>query len=101
MRVALFVFIAGCRGSVAPIAPDAAIAVDAGDAASNVPLAGFGQLTGMCGVLAAMDFTSATPELVRDTFAFDRAYVDPADRPLLTMGGQRLAEVPNAGGSSQ
>jgi hypothetical protein len=66
-----------------------------------VPLAGFGTLTGMCGVLAAMDFTTASPELLRDTFTFDRAYVDPADRPLLTEGGRRLAEVPNAGGSSQ
>ena len=26
--------------------------------------------------------------------------MDPADRPLLTPGGQRLAATPNAGGSS-
>ena len=71
------------------------------DAADTVPLEGFGSLSGMCGVLEAMDLTSTTPELIRGTFTFERRYVDPTDRPLLTEGGRRLAEVPNAGGSSQ
>jgi len=77
---------AGADAPVVDAAPDAA--------------AGFGDLSGMCGVLAAADLTSASPELVRDTFTFARAYVDPDDRPLLTPGGRRLAETPNAGGSS-
>jgi hypothetical protein len=74
---------------------DAQASVDAPDAAS-----GFGELSGMCGVLMAMDMTSTSPMLVRDTFTFERQYVDPTDRPLLTEGGRRLAETPNAGGSS-
>jgi hypothetical protein len=61
---------------------------------------GFGELSGMCGVLMASDLTGAVPELVRDTITFERAYVDPDDRALLTEGGQHLAETPNAGGSS-
>lgn len=68
--------------------------------ASGVPLAGFGEISGMCGVLAATDFTAPAPELIRDTITFARAYVDPTDRPLLTTGGVHLAETPNAGGSS-
>lgn len=76
--------------------PDSSPAVDAPPDAS----AGFGELSGMCGVLATTDFTSASPALVRDTFTFARAFVDPDDRPLLTAGGQHLAETPNAGGSS-
>ena len=31
---------------------------------------------------------------------FARRYNDPADRPLLSPGGQHLADTPNAGGSS-
>jgi hypothetical protein len=54
----------------------------------------------MCGVLAESDLTSASSKLVQATFTFDRAYVDPADRPLLTEGGQVIAATPNAGGSS-
>jgi len=97
---------AACSSSPKSAAPDApAGTTDAaadsatgtnGDAAGS----GFGELTGMCGVLAVSDLTSASPEVVRDTFTFDRAYMDPADRPLLTAGGQRLAATPNAGGSS-
>src|SRR3954466_2579725 len=79
----------------APKAPDIDAAVDSPPAA-----AGFGDLSGMCGVIAAADLTSATPELIRATMTFARAYHDPDDRPLLTMGGQHLAATPNAGGSS-
>jgi len=61
---------------------------------------GFGGLSGMCGVLETMDLTGPAPELVRASFSFERAYVDPDDRPLLTAGGQVLAATPNAGGSS-
>ena len=75
---------------------DAAPTIDAMPDASQ----GFGDLAGMCGVLTTTDLTSPTPELVRATFTFGRAYVDPDDRPLLTPGGQVLAATPNAGGSS-
>jgi hypothetical protein len=71
------------------------------DASSDAAItAGFGELSGMCGVLEAMELTGSAPALVRDTFTFARPYMDPADRPLLTEGGRRLAMTPNAGGSS-
>ena len=105
-RVFAFVLVAACSSSPKSAAPDApAGSSDAtadsanGDAAGSAG-AGFGDLTGMCGVLAVADLTSASPEVVRDTFTFARGYMDPADRPLLTPGGQRLAATPNAGGSS-
>jgi hypothetical protein len=79
---------------------DAPPALDAGPDALGLPLAGFGDLSGMCGVLAVADLTGAAPELFRDTMTFTRRYNDPADRPLLTPGGLHLAETPNAGGSS-
>jgi len=99
--VLAFVSLAACGSS--PAAPDAAAHDDAppGDAASDAPATGFGTLGGMCGVLAELQLTEATPELFRDTFTFAREFVDPDDRALLTTGGRRLLEVPNAGGSSQ
>jgi hypothetical protein len=77
----------------APATPDAAID-------SPTALAGFGDLSGMCGVLGTPDLTGPSPELFRATMTFARRYVDPDDRPLLTPGGQHLASTPNAGGSS-
>src|SRR5262245_19282168 len=99
MRSAMLFIVAACGSSTPSLevdasSPDATASVDA-------PVAsGFGELSGMCGVLMAMDMTSTSPMLVRDTFTFERQYVDPTDRPLLTEGGRRLAETPNAGGSS-
>lgn len=105
-RTLALVLFAACSSSPNSAASDApAGSTDApadtanGDAAGSAG-SGFGELTGMCGVLAVADLTSASPEVVRDTFTFARGYMDPADRPLLTPGGQRLAATPNAGGSS-
>lgn len=101
MRWALFLFVAACGGSDQPSpaidsAPPSDTAVDTSpDSAS-----GFGSLSGMCGVVMATDLTSDSPKLVHDTFTFERAYVDAADRDLLTEGGQVIAATPNAGGSS-
>jgi hypothetical protein len=94
--------LAACSSPTAQVEPDAPVQQPAPDASADAPVApsGFGDLSGMCGVLAAMDLTSPSPQLVRDTFTFARAYVDPDDRPLLTAGGRHLAETPNAGGSS-
>jgi hypothetical protein len=101
MRRALFVLLVACDSpaaqidvDAAPVLPDASVSIDAPAAT------GFGELSGMCGVLMAMDMTSTAPMLVRDTFTFARQYVDATDRPLLTDGGRHLAETPNAGGSS-
>jgi hypothetical protein len=108
-RSLVLVLLAACSSSKQPATPDAAGGGDAtaggdaatgGDAANGDAGAGFGVLSGMCGVLAVADLTGAQPEIVRDTFTFARGYMDPADRPLLTPGGQRLAATPNAGGSS-
>jgi hypothetical protein len=101
MRRALCLVLAACGSTPAEhVDVDAAIAqADASGDAANA--AGFGELSGMCGVLAPADLTAPAPALVRDTFTFARAYMDPADRALLTEGGRRLAMTPNAGGSSQ
>jgi hypothetical protein len=102
-RAFALVLLAACSSPKAA-APDAsATASDASGADTaqgDAAVAGFGDLSGMCGVLTAADLTSASPEEIRDTFTFARAYTDPADRPLLTPGGQTLAATPNAGGSS-
>jgi len=104
MRPALLLLIAACGSSPDHVAGDAPVQVDAPeqqhDAAATVPLAGFGDLSGACGVLQAMDFTSPTPQTFQVTFNFARAYMDPADRSMLTAGGQHMAATPNAGGSS-
>ena len=104
LRSIPFVALVACGAPAAqPDAPatgsgsDAAVAIDA---PGGIPLAGFGDLSGMCGVLGATQLTEATSETFRDTLTFQRAYVDPDDRPLLTAGGQHLAMTPNAGGSS-
>jgi hypothetical protein len=99
--LALAAALAGCSDP-ASTTPDAPAGVP--DAAADATLvdapAGFGTLSGMCGVIAQMQLTETAPELFRDTFTFARPYMDPADRPLLTAGGLHLAETPNAGGSS-
>ena len=62
---------------------------------------GFGDLTGMCGVLTDTELLGASPVLVTDAFTFARAYMDPADRGQLTPGGMTIAATPNLGGSSE
>jgi hypothetical protein len=101
MRRALLVLLAACDSPAAQVDADAAVAMPDATVSVDAPAAtGFGELSGMCGVLMAMDMTSPTPMIVRDRFTFAREYVDPTDRPLLTEGGRHLAETPNAGGSS-
>jgi hypothetical protein len=99
MRRTVCLVLAACGSPSTQVEVDApARQLDAStDAAAIV---GFGELSGMCGVLEAMDLTTSAPSVVRDTFTFTRQYVDPADRALLTEGGRRLAMTPNAGGSS-
>ncbi len=101
MRTALLTLVLlGCSGPSGSPLPDGAVRPDAApDVATDTPAA-FGTLSGMCGVLAQMQLTGTTPQLYRDTLTFSRAFVDPQDRPLLTVGGQHLAATPNAGGSS-
>jgi len=105
MRQLALVLLIGCGshetnppgGSIdAPISIDAAVDTPP----QGVPLMGFGDLAGMCGVLNDPELTGATPMYFSDSITFSRRYNDPADRPLLTTGGQTLAATPNAGGSS-
>ena len=97
-RLLALAALVGCSEPATTPPPDGPEAVV--DAAAPDAYAGFGTLSGMCGILQQMQLTGPTPELFTDTFTFQRAYMDPADRPLLTPGGRRLAETPNAGGSS-
>ena len=99
-RAALSLVLAACGSPAQETTPDAAAATPDAAIDSSGALAGFGDLSGMCGVLGAMDLSGASPELIHATMTFARRYNDPADRPLLTIGGQHLAETPNAGGSS-
>jgi hypothetical protein len=95
----------GACSSPAEVGTDAALDVDAApdataDAPSGVPLMGFGDLAGMCGVLNDPELTGPGPSLVHASLTFARRYNDPADRPLLTADGARMMATPNAGGSS-
>jgi hypothetical protein len=99
-RALVLMLVAACGGAPVADQPDAATE-EAPDAAIDaVTASGFGELSGMCGVLMSTDLTGAAPALFRATMTFARRYNDPADRPLLTPGGQHLAATPNAGGSS-
>lgn len=100
LLVAVAVLGAACDEPAMTTRPDALVQASP-DAASDGAsmLMGFGDLSGMCGVLDT-ELTEATPSLVRATMTFARQYDDDVDRPLLTLGGLHLAETPNAGGSS-
>jgi hypothetical protein len=99
MRRLACLLLAACSSTEPATTPDAAVTPDAAIDAPSASM-GFGDLSGMCGVLGAQDLTGPSPELFRATMTFARRYVDPDDRPLLTPGGQQLASTPNAGGSS-
>jgi hypothetical protein len=62
---------------------------------------GFGDLSGMCGVLTDTELLGPSPLLVNNAFTFSRAYMDATDRGLLTPGGAEIAGTPNLGGSSE
>jgi hypothetical protein len=108
----LLVALVGCGGSPGAT-PDALAAGDGGplvdavgvDAAvpggdGGVPSAGFGAVSGMCGVLTPAELDGTTPRWFQGELTFATRYNDPADRPLLTPGGQVMVATPNAGGSS-
>ena len=101
MRRLLLLALLGCGGGSDAPSIDAKVSIDASiDASNAVPLMGFGDISGMCGVLNDPELTGTTPLFFRDALTFMRRYNDPADRPLLTAGGQKIVATPNAGGSS-
>lgn len=82
--------------------PDVTAVTDAGNAVDATPprdgpLPGLGGLSGACGNLRAMLHATA-PSLVDNALAFTTG--ERYERALLSPGGQRLFDTPNAGGSS-
>ena len=93
----LAVALAACGVSPTAGVPDAG--APAPDAAEQTS-AGFGDIAGACGVLDDRELLGPTPQLFRGSMTFARGFSDPMDRPLLTPGGLRMIETPNAGGNS-
>ena len=79
-------------------APDDA---DEADVTPGVPLPGFGALSGDCGVLDDTVWLSSEPRLFVTHLDFGTDPYDAADHDLLTPGGQKIEDDPNAGGSSK
>ena len=69
------------------------------ETATSVPLAGFGAITGACGVLDT-ELTETAPSLFVDHLDFGTDPYDDADLARLTAGGQQMIADGNAGGSS-
>jgi hypothetical protein len=70
------------------------------DAANAVPLPGFGDIAGMCGVIDEPVLTADQAIWFQGELTFADRYDDPAERDQLTAGGRHIVETPNAGGSS-
>lgn len=81
--------------------PDAPADALPDSTAPDASAAGFGSISGACGVLDDAEWNAATPFWFEGVFDFgaDR-YDDPADRNQLTAGGQVIVATDNAGGSS-
>ncbi len=67
--------------------------------ATAVPLDGFGQISGTCGILDD-ELTSPDPSYAINHIDFGTDPYDASDEPLLTDGGQRIVDTGNAGGNS-
>jgi hypothetical protein len=75
-------------------------AVDAGaDTGGEVPLAGFGAITGECGVLDD-ELTTDNSYYIVNSIDFGTDPYDDGDASLLTEGGREIIADGNAGGSS-
>jgi hypothetical protein len=68
--------------------------------AVEVPLDGFGDITGSCGVIDATHLESGDDFVFINTIDFTDDTYDASDFGLLSSGGQILADTENAGGSS-
>lgn len=78
---------------------DAGIEVDAGipDAGPMGQLAGYGVISGDCGPLSLVDLNAATPTTYENRIDFA---MNAFDAGVLSDGGHRMFNTPNAGGSS-
>ncbi len=104
----------GCGGDDPAAGDDAqptdAAAVDAAPDANTATIdatidatgpAGFGLITGQCGVLTLADLDGTAPEWFDGHLDFGtNRYDDPAERDQLTPGGRQIILAGNAGGSS-
>lgn len=72
----------------------------ADDGGTTVPLAGFGAISGECGVITTADLTSASPRLVQGSLDFGATAYAAAHLGELSEGGQHMIADDNLGGSS-
>ena len=70
------------------------------DAGPEVPIQGFGAISGACGVLDA-ELLDGSPWIFENHLDFGADPYDDADLSWLTTGGQKIMTDPNAGGSSK
>jgi len=68
--------------------------------AGAVPLGGFGEISGTCGVLSPSNLESASPFLFVSAFDFGSDAYDEGDYGLLTPGGQKIIDDAGSSGSS-
>ena len=64
------------------------------------PTAGFGAITGDCGILTAAILSQSDALMIQNTIDFENDPYDENDYDLLTEGGQEIIDDGNAGGSS-
>jgi hypothetical protein len=83
--------------AVLDVANDTPALVDAATPPTDGPLPGLGAVSGACGTLRGM-IRSPAPSLVENALGFMAG--ERYDRTLLSVGGRRLYDTPNAGGSS-
>ncbi|MBP6831211.1 MAG: hypothetical protein KA978_10545, partial [Deltaproteobacteria bacterium] len=83
--------------SVIDVGNDSGAPSDAATPPRDGPLPGLGAVSGACGTLRSM-LRSPAPSLVENALGFMAG--ERYDRLLLSAGGRRLYDTPNAGGSS-
>lgn len=83
--------------AVLDVANDAPALVDAATPPRDGPLPGLGAVSGACGTLRGM-IRNPAPSLVENALGFMAG--ERYDRALLSVGGRRMYDTPNAGGSS-
>ena len=83
--------------SVIDVGNDSGAPSDAATPPRDGPLPGLGAVSGACGTLRSM-LRSPAPSLVENALGFMTG--ERYDRLLLSAGGRRLYDTPNAGGSS-
>jgi len=99
MRTLPLFLLMGCNSGLSsqPDTGDSGSTPEETGQANEVPLPGWGALSGACGVLEEQELTGAASDLFGNTLNFESGEPDPGD---LTAGGQEILSDGNAGGSS-